>query len=161
MKRKALHSYLIAAMIVGMVSCDKKTDSSRSDIRVNADTSLVAEAPKQATTAITFKESTFDFGKINEGDKVEHTFEFTNTGEHPLVISNANASCGCTLPEWTKDPVMPGKDGKIRVKYDSSGKEGKINKTVTVLANTEPEATVLNIAVEVMKKDAGQGPKAQ
>lgn len=161
MKRKAIVACFFAIVATCTVSCENKQDSVKSDIKINADTAQVAEMPKPERTEISFKESSFDFGKINEGDKVEHTFEFTNTGAHPLVISNANASCGCTLPEWTKDPVLPGKNGKIRVKYDSSGKEGKINKTVTVLANTEPEATVLNISVEVIKKDQSMGPKNQ
>ncbi len=94
---------------------------------------------------MTFEESTFDFGKIMDGDKVEHVFEFVNTGKAPLIISNAKGSCGCTVPVWPKEPIPPGEKGEIKVVYNSKGK-GKVggkneNKTVTITANTQPAET--------------------
>jgi hypothetical protein len=109
-------------------------------------------------TTIEFIESEHDFGTINEGQIVEYDFKFKNTGTHPLVIADAKASCGCTIPEWTKDPVLPGKEGTLKVKYNSTGKDGKIHKTVSVFANTTPEVTTIDINVVVKAKDTSMGP---
>jgi hypothetical protein len=103
------------------------------------------EQPVLATTSIKFDNIKYDWGTVKQGDAVNHTYKFTNTGKTPLVITNAKASCGCTVPNWTKDPVAPGKTGEIKVKFDSAGKSGQVTKTITVTANTEPENTVLSI----------------
>ena len=106
-------------------------------------------------TKIEFAESNYDFGKIDEGKKVEHVFTFKNVGENPLVIQDARASCGCTVPEYTKDTIAPGEEGKLNVIYDSNNKEGKIDKSVTVTANTDPATTDLRISAFVIKKIDG------
>jgi len=77
-------------------------------------------------------------GRITEGDSVFHTFNFKNTGNLPLKIISVNASCGCTTPKWTTDIIQPGKKGFIRVKFDSKGKEGKLQKSITAYCNTLP-----------------------
>jgi len=106
-----------------------------------------------------FKESTYDFGTITEGDVVEHTFKFTNTGEAPLVIQSASASCGCTVPSYPRTPVAPGETGEIQVKFDSSNKPGIQNKTVSLTANTDPSITRLTIKSNVAaKSDQVAGP---
>ncbi|MGH1339342.1 MAG: DUF1573 domain-containing protein [Aureispira sp.] len=94
---------------------------------------------------ITFEEEVFDFGDIVEGDAVEHVFKFTNTGKNPLIINNARGSCGCTVPEWPRDPIAPGQDGEIQVKFNSRGKQGEQNKSITISANTLPNKTVIRI----------------
>ena len=127
---KVAFAFIFLSSILSCEKKEEKKEETKVENKVVVSDTTIKSAAKPAATVISFKETSFDFGKVNEGDKVEHTFEFTNTGEHPLIISNANASCGCTLPEWTKEPVMPGSNGKIRVKYDSAGKEGKINKTI-------------------------------
>lgn len=91
------------------------------------------------------EESTYDFGKVTDGEIVEKSFAFKNTGEAPLVISNISASCGCTTPEWPKDPIAPGGESNILVKFNSTGKPGPQNKTVTITANTEPSVIELHI----------------
>jgi hypothetical protein len=93
--------------------------------------------------AFKFEESEFDFGTSKEGAIVEHVFKFTNTGNAPLVIQNAAGSCGCTVPEPPKEPIAPGATGEIKVKFDSRGKVGVQNKTVTITANTNPETTLI------------------
>ncbi|MDX2000908.1 MAG: DUF1573 domain-containing protein [Chitinophagales bacterium] len=108
-------------------------------------------APSEPATKIEFKEKEYDFGKIKEGDQVEHTFVFTNTGDHNLIISNAQGSCGCTVPYYPKEPIAPGKSGEIKVQFNSKGKTGKQSKTVTLTANTDPVTTVLTINSEVEK----------
>jgi uncharacterized protein (DUF58 family) len=88
---------------------------------------------------ISFKEKSIDFGDIVQGAKVEHTFVLTNTGTAPLVISNVAATCGCTVPNWPKEPVAPGKSAEIKVSFNSTGKMGKQNSVVRIYSNaTEP-----------------------
>lgn len=108
-------------------------------------------APDPATlAAITFETYNFDFGKIKEGDKVSHVFKFTNTGANDLIITDARGSCGCTVPQWPKEPVKPGASGEIKVEFDSKGKTGLQNKTVSVTANTNPSTSTINITSEVI-----------
>jgi len=102
-------------------------------------------------TKIEFAESAFDFGTLKEGEKVSHVFKFKNTGDKPLTISNATGSCGCTVPQYPKEAIMPNAEGEIKVEFDSKGKEGKQSKTVTLTANTIPAQTVLTINSEVIK----------
>ena len=108
--------------------------------------------PKGETTQIKFKnDGKFKFGKIKEGEKVTHDFEFTNTGSKPLLITNCKASCGCTVPEWSKEPISAGKTGKIHVVFDSEHKAGTQVKSITVTANTEPSRTVIALVGEVLE----------
>jgi hypothetical protein len=100
-----------------------------------------------------FNEMSHDFGTILQGEKTSHAFRFTNSGKSDLVIRTASGSCGCTVPEYPKDPVAPGKEGVINVTFNSEGKEGKQNKTVTIIANTIPNSTVLTITGEVKKPE--------
>jgi hypothetical protein len=81
------------------------------------------------------KGETHDFGTVKEGPSAEYTFEFKNAGKEPLIISNAQASCGCTTPEWPKEPILPGKTGKILVRYNTQGRPGPIDKTVWITSN--------------------------
>ena len=113
------------------------------------------------TAAITFSESEHDFGNIKQGQVVTHTFDFKNTGDAPLIIENASASCGCTVPEYPKEPIAPGQSGKIKVRFDSQGKQGQQNKTVNVRANTQPNITTITVKsnVEVDNTPAAAGPQ--
>jgi len=91
---------------------------------------------KASGPVITFEKKTHDFGDIVQGDKVEETFKFTNTGNEPLIITNVQVTCGCTTPKgWPRDPVAPGGKGEITLAFNSTGKIGKQNKTVTVISN--------------------------
>ena len=84
-----------------------------------------------------------DFGTIKEGEKVTHVYKFKNTGAVPLIIEGVRPSCGCTAPNWTKEPIPVGGTGEVEVVFDSKGKPNAQNKTVTVTANTWPQSTVL------------------
>lgn len=123
---------------------------SNSSLINNPITADEAIKPEEAAQ-IEFEEEAFDFGTIMEGDVVEHVFAFTNTGKNPLVISHAEGSCGCTVPQWPRDPIAPGGKGEIRVKFNSQGKQGEQNKTVTISANTIPNKTEIRVigAVEI------------
>src|SRR5690242_14041199 len=83
------------------------------------------------------KEETYDFGTIKEGPIAEHVFEFKNTGKEPLIIQNASASCGCTTPEWPKEPILPGKKGKLTVRYNTQGRVGPFNKDIYIQSNAQ------------------------
>ncbi len=97
----------------------------------------------------TFEEELHDFGTIDEGEVVDHTFVFTNTGDAPLLISGAKGSCGCTVPEWPKEPIAVGEQGEIKVKFNSRKKPGIQNKTVTITSNTFPTQKRIKIKANV------------
>ena len=90
-----------------------------------------------------FEKDLHDFGQLIDGEKVSYSFKFTNSGNAPLIISNAKGSCGCTVPNWPKDPISPGETGTIDVTFNSSGRIGKQNKAITLTANTNPSRKVL------------------
>lgn len=94
----------------------------------------------------------YNFGEINQGEKVEHSFEFTNVGKSPLIIKEAYGNCGCTIPHYPTQPIAPGEIGKIKVVFNSSNKLNRIYKQVVVIANTYPEdANVISIGATVNK----------
>lgn len=108
---------------------------------------------QQRTATISFAEETFDFGKIKEADgPVNHVFVFTNTGSVPLIIQNAQPSCGCTTPDWTKQPVMPGAKGFIKATFDPSGRPGTFDKNVTVYSNADRPNITLKFSGVVIPK---------
>lgn len=90
-------------------------------------------------------DSTYQFGNITEGDIVEHEFNFKNDGQFPLIINNVTASCGCTIPEWPREPIEPGAESSIKVRFNTKGKPGPQVKTITVFANTEPAYSELRL----------------
>lgn len=98
-----------------------------------------------AVPVFTFEKEVHDFGTIVQGEKVAYSFKFKNTGQGDLIITDAKGSCGCTVPEWPKEPVPPGGEGKIDVVFNSEGKSGQQNKKITITANTVPSMTVLAI----------------
>ncbi|HAA15643.1 MAG TPA: DUF1573 domain-containing protein [Cytophagales bacterium] len=96
-----------------------------------------------------FEETSFDFGTIQEGTKAVHVFKFTNEGEAPLIISEAQGSCGCTVPSYPKEPIPVGATGEIRVEFNSQGRTGNQQKFVSLTANTNPSITRLSIKAQV------------
>ncbi len=104
---------------------------------------------------ITFEKKTHDFGDIVQGDKVEQTFKFTNTGNEPLVITNVEVTCGCTTPKgWPRDPIMPGASADLTVGFNSAGKSGHQNKVVTIVSNAvNPEGGQISFVTNVLVKE--------
>lgn len=92
-----------------------------------------------------FKEEEFNFGTIKQGESVTHDFEFTNTGTEPIIITSANATCGCTVPAWPKEPIAKGQKGTIKVTFNSAGKMGLQDKTVTINSNAKQSPMVLHL----------------
>ena len=95
-------------------------------------------------------EKEYDFGVIIQGEQVTHIYKFTNSGKTDLVISNVKASCGCTIPSYDKEPIKPGESGKIEIVFNSTGRSGKQHKTITVLANTQPNKIELGFTADVV-----------
>lgn len=111
--------------------------------KVAKETSSMEETA--AKPAMDFEVKEYDFGEIMQGDKVEYVFKFTNTGNAPLIISNARASCGCTVPEWPKEPIPAGDTGEIDVVFNSAGKSGRQTKSIRISTNIgdQPEVVYL------------------
>src|SRR6185369_16817943 len=92
-----------------------------------------------------FKEEEFNFGTIKQGESVTHEFEFTNTGIEPIIISSAQGSCGCTVPVWPKEPITKGQTSTIKVTFNSAGKMGMQDKTVTINSNARQNPVVIHL----------------
>ena len=105
-----------------------------------------------AQPALKVSEENHDFGEIIEGKMASHEFQVTNTGNQPLIISNVQPSCGCTSPHWTKEAIMPGKTGTIKATYNSAGRPGIFNKSLTIISNTG-SPKILHIKGSVVKKE--------
>ncbi len=145
-----MYRFVITLSLVGLLSCQNNEQGNglgTEDISNNASANGNSQ---QDLPEITFAEETFDFGRITQGEKVSHEFSFTNTGKKNLIISGASGSCGCTVPEWPKEPILPGATGKINVVFSSEGKSGLQEKTVTVVTNCEPATRVIRIKTEII-----------
>ncbi len=170
MIRKFVPVVMLAVAGVFAVSCDsaaKRIDNgdsaSSSTNAQTANTAVDASAVdgQSGTPVFSFEKEVHDFGTINEGEVVNTTFEFTNTGDAPLIITNAKGSCGCTVPKYSKEPIAPGATGEILVSFNSSGKPGNQRKQVTLTANTTPNTKVLNISATVTPKTQQAAPVAE
>ena len=121
----------------------------------NQKSEILTEKP---LSDMVFEETTYDFGAINYGEKVEHIFKYKNVGSTDLIIYNAVGSCGCTVAEFPKEPIPSGKSAEIKIIFDSTGKFGKQNKTVTITTNTFPNTRTLSISGDVVIKNASPQP---
>lgn len=136
-------------------SLEKRVAALEAKNGINSAPASTSAQPVATTTStdvskMTFESLEFDFGSVNAGDVVDHTFKFRNTGNFPLIISKANATCGCTVPNWPKDPIAPGATGEIKVKFNSKGRSNLQTKYVNITANTKPEVTRLKITGNVI-----------
>jgi hypothetical protein len=115
----------------------------------------MATAGFQSGAVLQWEKSTYDFGDIHQGEKIEHTFQFTNTGTEPLIITNVTTQCGCTTPKgWPRDPVPPGAKGEITLAFNSATKIGRQNKVATIISNAvNTKANQLLLSGNVMEKN--------
>ena len=110
------------------------------------------EVKAMPKTQISFDDTKHNFGTITEGEIVKHAYHFKNTGTNPLLISNAQASCGCTVPSYPKEPIPPGGEGEIVVEFNSTNRPGQQNKNVLVYSNAQEEAMSIGFVAEVKEK---------
>jgi hypothetical protein len=149
--------FISISTICFLFSCK---ESGKQDQNINSDQSTIYHNPLSAddktsdnnTATIFFSNSIHNFGQINEGDTAVHIFSFKNTGKVPLIISSATGTCGCTVPEWPKNPIDPGQSGEIKVSFNSTGKSGAQDKEVYIVSNSIPNKTVLKIKAFVAVK---------
>lgn len=161
---KQIKVLMFALLAVGFVaSCNNSESAAQEEARQDLTNNTVQPAnqpaaqpaaaqpaaPAGPTTTMTFQETEFDFGTVNEGEKVSHVYTFTNTGDEPLILSNAKGSCGCTVPSWPREPIAPGSTGEITVEFNSKNKKGKRNQKVTITANTNPPQSFIYLKGEV------------
>ena len=109
-----------------------------------------SEEASANTATIKFTEELHEFGDIYQGDKVKHTFKFENTGKAPLILTNIGTTCGCTAPEWTREPIGPGETGEIVISFNSTGKSGIQNKVITVFSNASNPQEKIKITANVL-----------
>lgn len=167
---------LAALFVIGFAACeaDKKTAGDGSEGAANVE-SIAQKGPAEITppadqtttrpewqekadalpkTTVEFGAKEFNYGTVTSGEVVSHKFTFKNTGDKPLTLTRVKASCGCTTPSYSQDPIAPGESGYIDVKFDTAGKTGRQNKSVTVTGNFSDNITqVLSIAGEVKKAE--------
>ena len=146
---------IITILIFTFLGCNNNTEKGNTlppDI-VNNPKSADGKVDKDGVPKISFKEMEHNFGRVIEGEKITYAFKFTNTGNGNLVITNVSSSCGCTVPQFTKDPVKPGEQGNIKVTFDSKNRMGFQNKTVTVVSNTQPNTTILRVRAQVIEPE--------
>ncbi|HQP01868.1 MAG TPA: DUF1573 domain-containing protein, partial [Bacteroidia bacterium] len=133
------HLFLVLCIAgTAFISC--KSDQQKKTIEPEMVSNPASAEPANADTSLLpkfdFESDNHEFGPITEGEIVSYNFKFKNSGKAPLIITQASASCGCTVPEYSKDPIAPGQEGFIKVTFNSEGKHGMTSKTITLLANT-------------------------
>jgi hypothetical protein len=140
---------LIMALGIILASCENNQGSKLdTDVVTNSKSASEDKKPYEMPK-LTFEKMEHDFGKIIQGEMVKYSFRFTNTGYADLLISKVSTSCGCTVGNFPKNPIPPGESGLIEVIFDSRGRKGFQNKTITVLSNTSPNKTMLRIKSNV------------
>lgn len=155
----ARHLIIFALCTWGLISCqnDPGKDKRVESVPVNGSISSIIRNPATANAPldtvnvakISFEETEYQFGEVTEGEEVIHVFRFTNTGKVPLLITDARSTCGCTVPSWPKDAIMPGSAGEIRVVFNTLNKANEQHKEVTITANTYPAQTKIALVGSV------------
>jgi len=130
-------------------ACSNNNETISTDL-VNNPNSATGNNDMSNLPVFKFTSEEHDFGRISEGEKVSYTFKFKNTGKSDLIISSAKATCGCTVADYPKTPIKPGAESGISVSFNSEGKKGIQNKTITLVANTQPNTKVLTIKAEIV-----------
>jgi len=142
------------AVAIAFTACSNEgnnpSDAEVSTDIINDPATASGEIDESELPVIEFEETVIDFGEISQGEKVKRIYTFTNSGKSDLIISDAKGSCGCTVPRWPKQPIKAGEQGDVEVVFDSNGKMGRQHKTVTLIANTKPNTTVIALKGDVL-----------
>lgn len=158
--------FLILSILISFVACKQreteKKDNGLQEVRLddkasNADIvrlPVSADKPTDMLNVpkIQLDETFYDFGEITEGAIVKHSFKLKNTGNTPLIITDVQTTCGCTVPDWNRNPIQPNASDEIKVQFNSEGKEGNMDKPITIIANTYPARTEFKLTGFVKKK---------
>lgn len=145
--KKIFLSLVAIAVLAACNNEQKPAETVANNGAINANVS--PDIDPENAAAFKFEKESYDFGQINEGEKVSYEFTFRNVGKSPLIITAATATCGCTVPEFPKEPIAPNEEGKISVVFDSAGKAGMQNKVITITANTVPSGTELHLIGDI------------
>ncbi|WP_420319946.1 DUF1573 domain-containing protein [Flagellimonas sp.] len=153
---KKITTILSLIMAVALVSVSCKDKASNKIVADNVENATDRDEAQKQLPVMNFEKSEHDFGTITQGTPQETVFKFTNTGNAPLIITDAKSSCGCTVPDYPKNtPIAPGDSGELLVKFNGTG-QNQVTKTITVTANTEKGTELLRIKAFVNPKDAAQ-----
>lgn len=137
--KKLVIGLLSLCLSGSFVACNTQADK----------TNETKEISVKSLTEIKFKKLEHNFGEITEGEIVSFTYKYKNVGKTNYIITSARASCGCTLPKWSKEPLAPGKEGEIEVQFDSSRRSGVQHKTVTIYGNTKEKVIKLRFSAKI------------
>lgn len=154
-------AHILLFVLPLLAACRITDHSERADDEVDANdlrfpASGYEKADPAAMARIVFEQPSHSFGRVVQGAKVDHTYRFTNQGKVDLIITDVRASCGCTVSKaWPRHPIRPGQSGEIEVTFDSEGRDGRQEKTITVVANTSPSTTGLFLHGEVVAPGSG------
>ncbi|MCX6282896.1 MAG: DUF1573 domain-containing protein [Bacteroidetes bacterium] len=151
MKFRGLSLIICVLAITFISSCNSsgnKEEKISTDLVKNPNTAD-GQSNQGSLPVFKFEEIEHDFGKIIQGESVAYEFRFTNTGKTDLIIVDVSTSCGCTVPSYSKTPIRPGDQGVIKVSFNSAGKHGFQSKNILVVANTQPNTTLLRIKAEI------------
>ena len=163
MKKVFVTLFCLSLSAAALHAQDNKKNAAGSAVPPPAPVNAPAAMPVVAPTTppvdenagkFKFQEETHDFGTVPEGPLAEYDFEFKNVGKSPIVITDAHGSCGCTVPTWPHDPILPKKSAKIHVAYTTSGRQGMINKDVIINSNAQQNPMRLHITGNVTPKPA-------
>jgi archaellum component FlaG (FlaF/FlaG flagellin family) len=138
--------FLLVLVLATIISCDvRRKDKIADDVATRTEQAL------KDSTNVQIIDTTYNFGKVTEGEKVTYSFRFKNVGKKPLVITKTTASCGCTVPEKPEQPILPGESGFIKVVFNSDHKVGHNEKSITVMSNANPAFPPLLLIGEVVE----------
>ncbi|SDJ91668.1 Protein of unknown function [Pedobacter sp. ok626] len=149
--------FVLALVAISFASCQNATKTNETagtatESAAVAGANTDAAVPVGDAAVMDFEKGNYDFGKITQGEKVSYSYKFKNSGKSPLIILNATATCGCTVPEVPKEPIKPGEEGEIKVVFNSTGKSGMQDKVITVTSNAQPHIASLHLTGEVKEQ---------
>jgi hypothetical protein len=156
MKKTIVLFSTLALISLSSVAQNKDVKQPTDKAQVVATPAAPAAPAQNPDLSIKFNQEDHNFGNVPEGPSVSYDFEFKNIGKVPIIFSDVHGSCGCTVPVWPKEPILPGKSSKIAVTYSTQGRQGQINKTVTVTSNIGTK--ILKISGNVDKADPAATP---
>jgi len=150
MSKKIFWFPFVVLLLIFLFSCGSGDQGILSSDVVNNPNSANGKPDLSSLPFIKFEEEVHDFGKIIEGESVSYSFKFTNTGKSDLIIADVSTSCGCAVPSFPKTPIRPGEKEIIKVTFNSAGKRGFQTKNIVVVANTQPNSTMVRIKAQVV-----------